>query len=95
MDTDQIVIVAGGAMVAAAILPVFRSPSGLLDASTYKRIWAAGMLTLFLAAMSDILPQVTGPLALSLILVVIVKSGLFGKTKTAPVNPAPKGKTHG
>jgi hypothetical protein len=83
-------MVAGGAMVAAAILPVFRSPEAAVDASTYKRIWAAGLLTLFLAAMADILPQVTGPLALSLILLVIVKSGLFGKTNTKPVNPPVK-----
>jgi len=81
-------------MVGAAVLPVFRSPEGLLDASTYKRIWAAGALTLVLSALSDIVPQFTGPLALSLILLVIVRSGLFGKTNTAPVNPAPptKGK---
>lgn len=93
MNPDRVVILAGGAMVAAAVLPVFRDPSGIVSGSMYKRIWAAGALTLFLAAMSDVLPQVTGPLALSLILVVIVKSGLFGKTTSAPINPpATKGK---
>ena len=93
MDAPAIVIASGAAMTTAAVLPVFRSPEGLLDASTYKRIWAAGVLTLVLAVGADLVPQFVGPLALSLILVVIVKSGLFGKTKTAPINPTPKG-TH-
>lgn len=87
MDAPAIVLIAGGAMVAAAIIPVFRSPEQLVSASMYKRIWAAGLLTLFLAAFADIAPQVAGPLALSLVLLVIVKSGLFGKTKTTPINP--------
>jgi hypothetical protein len=87
MEPGAVVMTAGAAMVAASIIPVFRSPEGLLDTSTYKRLWAAGLLTLFLSAMADILPQVTVPLALSLILLVIVKSGLFGKTTTANTKP--------
>lgn len=83
VDNDSVVMAAGAAMVAVTLFPTFKSPETIIQASTYKRIWAAGMLTLFLAGMSSVVPEVTGPLALSLILLAVVKSEMFGKTKTA------------
>jgi hypothetical protein len=90
MNNDGIVMAAGALMVAAVLLPVFKSPELAVSGSSYKRIWAAGMLTLFLAGANDVVPEVTGPLALSLILVTVVKSGLFTKQAT----PAQGGMTH-
>jgi len=63
-SSDRIVISSMGAMVAMAVLPTVRG-EGLSQPATYRRLWAIGALGLVLAAASDFVPQVAGPLAIS------------------------------
>lgn len=91
MDNNQVVMASGAAMVALAIWPSFSNASVVVSGSTYKRIWAAGMLTVVLAGMSSFIPEVTGPLALSLILLAIVQ---FEKSKSSGNKPAPHTTPH-
>lgn len=77
------IVVASGVMFAAALTPLFKGGAKPASSQVYRRAWAVGLLTLALAAADDFVPQVTGPLALSLIVAVVVGSGWFGGSKPA------------
>lgn len=70
------VFVAGGTLVGLALL----NSKGPTDSSTYKRIWAAGLLTVGLGVAADFVPQIVGPFAVLVVIAAVLKSpNVIGK----------------
>jgi len=88
---NTIVLVSGGVLVALALIP------GNQGGATYKKIWAAGLLTIALGVAADFVPEVVGPFAVLVIIAAVVKNpGVIGKfvNQGAGVSvSAPKGPT--
>ena len=84
---NTVVLVSGGVLVALALIP------GKDGGSAYKRIWAAGLLTVALGIAADFVPEVVGPFAVLVIIAAVVKNpGVIGKFVTGtPAVTAPAG----
>lgn len=93
-----LVLVSGGVLVSLALL----SGDSLASGSAYKKIWAAGLLTLGLGVAADLVPEIVGPFAVLIIIASVVKNpgkiGAFVTGKPAAsasvdpaVNPAAAG----
>ncbi len=65
-----IVFISGGTLVALALI---KSKSAA-DVSTYKAIWAAGLLTTGLSIFADFVPELVGPFAVLIIIAAVVAS---------------------
>lgn len=86
-NATTIVMLTGAALIAVALL---KGQPG----STYKKVWASGLAVTGLAFAADIVPELVGPFALLILLVVIEKnynllSGAAGipSDKTSGKNP--------
>ena len=55
-----VVLLTGGLMLAFVGLQV---KNGTSQGSTYKKVWAIGLLTLALSVAADFVPQIVGPFA--------------------------------
>ncbi len=72
---STIVLVSGGLLVALALIPA----KGNVDSSVYKKIWAAGLLTVALGVAADFVPEVVGPFAVLVIIAAVLRNqGVLG-----------------
>ena len=75
---SAVVLATGGVLTVLALLTKPGDASGG-GGSRYKAIWAAGLLTLALGLASDVLPELTGWFAASVILAAVLKNpGVVG-----------------
>lgn len=75
MSSEQaarIVFVAG--MIEASYVLVRGSRKTLVAGTTYRSLWAIGVLTLGLAVFADFVPQVAGPLALLVLIAMVIRN---------------------
>lgn len=85
-----IVFATGGILAAIALLQKTSIGSG----KTYRKLWAAGLLTAGLAVFADFVPELVGPFAVLVILAAVandtgVLGGLIaGNKSSSSVNPA-------
>lgn len=83
-----IVLITGGGMLAFVAL---EAKAGTAQGSTYKKVWAIGLLTLALGIVSDFAPQLTGAFAVLVLLAAYGRhEGLIGNVIGAPAKPAAK-----
>jgi hypothetical protein len=69
------VIVAGGVLTALALIPA-EGQTG----SAYKKVWAAGLLTVALGVAADFVPEIVGPFAILVILAAVATNpGVLGR----------------
>jgi hypothetical protein len=87
------VLLTGGTLIGLALL---NDGSSLVEGKTYKKIWAAGLLTTGLAFAADIIPDLVGPFCILVIIASIANNpGVVGRFVSggAPKAAAPGGKT--
>lgn len=81
------VIVAGGVLTALALIPA-EGQTG----SAYKKVWAAGLLTVALGVAADFVPEIVAPFAVLVIIAAVVRNpGVIGRFVNAPPAALPSG----
>lgn len=87
------VLLTGGTLIGLALL---NDRGSLVEGKTYKKIWAAALLTTGLAFAADIIPDLVGPFCILVIIASIANNpGVVGNFVSggAPKAAAPGGKT--
>jgi hypothetical protein len=75
----------GGILVSIALLRKNSASSG----QTYRRIWAAGLLTAGLSVFADFVPELVGPFALLIIIAAVASDkGALGSLLAGPAKSA-------
>lgn len=85
---STLVLLSGGVLVGLALL----DEGSLAAGSTYRKVWAAGLLTIALGIAADFVPEVVGPFAGLVIIAALVKNpGRIGSFVTGqPVSSTAK-----
>lgn len=83
---QQTVFVAFAILASLVLAKAVRNPG---QASSYKQLWAVGVLTLGLAAAADFAPQLVAPFAVATVIGFVVRNpGILGPL-ISPSTPAP------
>lgn len=83
-----VVVLTGGVLSALALIP-YEGKTG----SAYKKLWAAGLLTVALAAAADFVPEIVGPFAVLIIIAAVAKNpGVLGGFLSQAAKPVPAAK---
>ena len=96
-SASVIVMLTGAVLVGLALIPGESGGQGL-SSNTYKKIWAASVLTVGLGFAADVLPELTGWFAAAVIVGAVIKNpGVIGKfiNKGSGATTAPAATTTG
>lgn len=87
-SASKTVFIAGAAMFAIVLANAVRHPGRTKQGSTYRQLWAVGVLTLFLGAAADFAPGLIVPFSVAVVIAFAIRNPdalggvLQGTTKT-------------
>lgn len=73
-QASKTVFIAGAAMFAIVLANAVKHPGRSGEGSTYKQLWAVGVLTMFLAAAADFAPGVIVPFSVAIVVAFAIRN---------------------
>lgn len=72
-QAQKTVFIAGAAMSGLVLAQAVRAPSTFGSGGVYKRLWAAGVVTLLLAAAADFVEEIVVPLSVLILVAFFIR----------------------